>query len=88
MGDTDESIDFSKQWEYSDIIFLVEDKPVHANKMVISMWSPVFAAMFRSNFKEKDAQEVKLPDKNYEDVLEMMAVLHPPNKDICGIYYN
>ena len=86
MADTNknESVDFSKPWTYADIGFIVEGKHVYANKMILSMWSPVFAAMFSNNFREKTAKEIELPGKKYEDVLEMMQVLHPPNKNIDG----
>ncbi len=78
-------IDFSQKWDYSDIVFVAEEgKKVYANKMIISMWSPVFEAMFRDNFREKTAKEIELPGKDHSALIEMMEVLHPPNKDICG----
>ena len=77
-------IDFTKPWGYADITFLVEDKRIYANKMILSMWSPVFEAMFHDNFKEKNAREVELPGKKFEDIMEMMKVLHPPNNEITG----
>lgn len=80
----EDATDFSKPWTYSDICFVAEDKRAYANKMILSMWSPVFAAMFGNNFREKTAKEIELPGKKYEEVLEMMRVLHPPNKNIDG----
>ena len=46
---------------------------------------------YRNNFKEKNAKEIELPGKQFDDVLEMLLVLHPPNKEICGkksVYHN
>ncbi len=43
--------DFTQPWEKSDVIFLVEDQKVHANKTLLSMWSPVMDAMFTGEFK-------------------------------------
>ncbi len=83
---TANGVDFKKEWAYSDIVFMVEDKKVYASKMILSMWSPVFEAMFSDNFKEKNAKEINLPGKIFEDVVEMMDVLHPPNKEIEGVY--
>ena len=75
-------IDFHKPWTYSNICFSVDEKRLYASKMILSMWSPVFEAMFGDDFKEKNAKEIKLPEKKYNDVLELLKVLHPPNKDI------
>ena len=84
MSDSDNLVDFSKPWTYSDIAFIVEEKRVYASKMILSMWSPVFEAMFHDNFKEKNAKEISLPGKKFDAVIELMKVLHPPNKEICG----
>lgn len=88
MASEQHDIDFSQQWSYSDIIFVIEDtKKVYANKMILSLWSPVFEAMFRDNFKEKTAKEIELPGKEFKSIIEMMEVLHPPNKDISSKFY-
>ncbi|XP_074640751.1 BTB and MATH domain-containing protein 36-like [Tubulanus polymorphus] len=76
--------DYTKPWRHSDISFHVEGKIVHANKTILSMWSPVFEAMFTNDFKEKHASEIKLPGKDYNDILELLRVIHPPNKKIDG----
>ncbi|CAH1784971.1 unnamed protein product [Owenia fusiformis] len=78
-------IDFSKPWQFGDIIFIVEDKKIYANKTILSMWSPVMEAMFHRDFKEKNAMEINLPHKSYEEVIEFLKVLHPPNEEISGI---
>ena len=51
MAEEDSEIDFSTEWQYGDICFVVEGKKVYANKMILSMWSPVFKAMFSHDFK-------------------------------------
>ena len=79
-------INFESDWQYSDIKFKVEDKYVHANKLVLILWSPVFKAMFENNFREKNATEVLLPGKKFDDILEFMCILHPPNKELTGDY--
>ena len=87
MSSEQHNINFTQPWTYSDITFIVEvTKKVYANKMILSMWSPVFEAMFRDNFKEKTAKEIDLPGKEFKSVVEMMEVLHPPNKDISSKY--
>ena len=76
-------VDFSKPWEGSDIIFLVEDKKIYANKLILSMATPVFKLMFEADFKEKDAEQIPLPDKTFEGFLALMQFIHPPGKFNC-----
>jgi len=40
--------------------------------------------MFGGAFRESDAAVVELPGKLYDDLLELICVLHPPNKPIDG----
>lgn len=83
-NNAEKCIDFSKSWQYADIIFVVENKKVFASKMILSLWSPVFEAMFSDNFKEKDAKEIPLPGKKFDDIVLLMQVLHPPNQEITS----
>lgn len=80
-----EAIDFTQQWEYSDVVFAVEGKRMYASKMILSMWSPVIKAMLSRDFKEKNAQEIPLPGKTADAFIELMQVLHPPTKEIDGV---
>lgn len=79
-----QSIDFSTEWQHSDIKFVVEGKPLFASKLILTLWSPVFKAMFENNFKEKNAIEIALPGKKYSDIIELLSVTHPPNQEISG----
>ena len=40
-----------------------------------------------SDFKEKDTQEIALPDKKAEDVITLMMMLHPPSIDLNSKYW-
>ena len=82
--DAKDPIDFTEPWPYSDITFIVDTRKVFANKTVLTLWSPVFEAMFQHDFKEKAATEIDLPGKSFDGLMELMRVLHPPNTDICG----
>lgn len=81
--DAKDPIDFTEPWPYSDITFVVDTRKVFANKTVLTLWSPVFEAMFQHDFKEKAATQIDLPEKNFDGLMELMRVLHPPNTDIC-----
>ena len=78
------TMSFLSAWDLSDVILKVEGRCVYVNKSVMSMWSPVMKAMFHGHFRERNADVVELPGKNCDDVLELVRVLHPPNKEIDG----
>jgi len=60
----------------------------HVDVVVMSMWSPVLKAMFGGAFRESAAAVVELPGKHYDDLLELICVLHPPNKPIDGMLFS
>jgi hypothetical protein len=47
-----------------DVILLVDNRKMYCNKAILSIWSPVFETMFKSNFKEKESSEINLPGRN------------------------
>ena len=79
-------VDFSTKWSYADVAFVVEGKRLFANRAILAMWSPVFEAMFGSDFKERNLAEIELPGKKYDSIRELLCVMHPPNKEITGIF--
>lgn len=54
---------FSEPWEDSDVILVVEDEKFHVHRLILSMNSPVFKTMFKSEFKEASSNEISLPGK-------------------------
>ena len=69
--------DFSEPWEQSDVILLVEEQEFHVHRLILSMSSPVFSRMFASDFKEKNAEEIPLPEKKADEIREMLLVIYP-----------
>ena len=69
--------DFSEPWEQSDVVLLVEGQKFHVHRLMLSMCSPVFSRMFSADFKEKDAEEIPLPDKKAAEIREMLLVIYP-----------
>ena len=53
---------------------------MYANKMILSMSSPVMKTMFESALKEKDAKEIELPGKEVVNFLDLVKIAHPPNQ--------
>lgn len=71
---------FTEPWDLGDVSFTVEGRRIYANKGTMSMWSPVFKVMFGGAFRESEAEPVPLPGKLYDEILELICVLHPPSK--------
>ena len=61
----------------SDIVLVVEGQKLYFNKSLLSMCSPVFSRMFAGDFKEKEAEEVKLPGKTLKSMVLFFKQLHP-----------
>jgi len=78
---------FTEPFDESDVSLSVEGKLIYANKSILSMWSPVFKTMFGGGFKESNAKVVQLPEKYFKDILELMCILHPPNKPVDGMLF-
>ena len=61
--------DFSGDLNDTDKVLVVEGKKFHVHSTVLSLWSPVFSAMLKGNFKEKRQDKIVLPGKK-ADVFE------------------
>ncbi|CAF1289099.1 unnamed protein product [Didymodactylos carnosus] len=73
----DSSNSFSSADELCDLTLIVENKKIYAHKAVLAKVSPVFNRMFCSGFKESSAKEITLPDKKYEEIVELLQCLYP-----------
>ena len=77
-GETDFTIPFG----YSDVVFNIEGRKVHANRAILAMSSPILENMF----EDEGAEEITLDTPDHEGFLELMRVVHPPHKAIEGVY--
>ena len=77
MSNLPGSLDFSKPWELSDVVLVVEGDKFHVHRCILGMWSEVFSTMFTSQFKEKTAEEVPLPGKKSAEIKEKLLVIYP-----------
>ena len=68
---------FSEVWDESDVTLVVEGERFHVHRVLLSMHSPVFRAMFNSDFKEKDAVEITLHGKKAKEVLDLLNQVYP-----------
>ncbi|XP_046570612.1 BTB and MATH domain-containing protein 36-like [Haliotis rubra] len=67
---------FRTQSELSDVVIVVEGRPLHVNRSVLSHISPVFLKMFNGEWKGK--AEVPLADKKYDHFVELLLCAYPP----------
>ena len=67
---------FSEPWEDSDLILVVEDEKFHVHRLILSINSPVFKAMFKSQFKEATSKEIPLPEKKASEVLDLLKLIY------------
>ena len=58
------------------MILVVENEKFHVHRLILSMNSPVFKAMFKSEFKEATDNEIPLPEKNASEVLDFLKQLY------------
>lgn len=68
---------FSKPWEDSDAVLIVEEKKLHVHSNILSFFSPVFKSMFNSGFRESKTKTVDMKDKNYDDVVNLLKMIYP-----------
>ncbi|XP_060567050.1 TD and POZ domain-containing protein 3-like [Ruditapes philippinarum] len=61
----------------TDLCLVVEGTKLYVAKVILSLASPVFDAMFQSDFKEKSNDELELPGKKLRDVLEFLRCIYP-----------
>ncbi|KAH3859038.1 uncharacterized protein LOC127871754 [Dreissena polymorpha] len=79
------SYDFTvKTWK-DDIAFIIENKRIYAAKVVLALTSPVFEAMFGSEFTERYKNEVELPGKHFDSFHEFLCCLYPNIKKAITI---
>lgn len=62
--------------QLSDVVFMVENQPIYARIDFLSMKSDYFAAMFRSNMREKIERVATFPDISKAMFLLLMEYLH------------
>lgn len=79
---------FSQPWRSSNLVLVVEGREFHVHRDVLIVCSPVFEAMLSSNFKEKSAIEIPLPEKKADEIEQLLRAIYPDRelkitKDNC-----
>lgn len=67
---------FFNDEEFADVVFLVQGQRVYGHKMILSIVSDCFRAMFTTGFRESDASEIEIPDCTYRGFLCVMEYMY------------
>ena len=76
---------FSEPNDKTDIVFVVEGQKLHYYKSLLCISSDVFDKMLEGDFSERNAKEIELPGKRYEDIVQLFKILHPTEACSCKI---
>jgi hypothetical protein len=79
---------------FSDVVFLVQGRQIYAHKLVLSLASEFFRAMFTNEFKEKaDRAEIEIPHCSYDAFMIVLQSIYsgtanmdlniPPSRICC-----
>lgn len=68
--------DMIDEEEYSDVTFIVENKPVHAHRIILAKRCEHFSAMFRSGMRESLEREIHIPDVTHTVFLLLMEYIY------------
>ncbi|XP_048251655.1 BTB and MATH domain-containing protein 36-like [Haliotis rufescens] len=68
---------FDEPSDKSDVVLVVEDRHLHVNKTILASASNVFDKMFNGDFKEKQGGEIPLPEKSYDDIVDLLLCIYP-----------
>jgi len=67
---------FFNDEEFSDVIFKVEGRRIHGHRILLSLVSDCFRAMFSGGFLESSIKEIEIPDCSSDIFLQMMEYLY------------
>lgn len=67
---------FFNDEEFADVTFLVQGQRVYGHKMVLSIVSDCFRAMFSAGFRESAEMEIVIPDCSHAAFLAVMEYIY------------
>lgn len=67
---------FCNDEELADVIFIVQGQKVYAHKMILSIVSECFRAMFTTGFRESNAVEIDIPDCSHRAFIAVMEYIY------------
>jgi len=79
---------FFNDEEFSDVTFLVQGRRVYGHKMVLSIVSDCFRAMFTTGFRESEALEIEIPDCSHAAFVAVMEYIYTGALPCCDLLNN
>ncbi|CAL8089025.1 unnamed protein product [Calicophoron daubneyi] len=76
--DLSKTLDFDDPFLFSDATLVVQNKKLHCHRAILSIYSPVFKAMFQNRCLENQTNEVIIPGDAYEDIREILVHMYTP----------
>uniref|UniRef100_A0A8R1IEQ6 BTB domain-containing protein n=1 Tax=Caenorhabditis japonica TaxID=281687 RepID=A0A8R1IEQ6_CAEJA len=70
------------QTNMCDMTLLINKQRLFVNKAYLALYSPVFYAMFFSNFQEREKTQVELEDVAIDEFRELLHVIYPCHKPV------
>ncbi|KAF7260485.1 hypothetical protein EG68_03042 [Paragonimus skrjabini miyazakii] len=70
--------DFDSPFLFSDATLIVQGRSLHCHRAILSIYSPVFRAMFRNRCIENQKNEVVIPGDSFDDVKEILGHMYTP----------
>lgn len=70
------SLPFVEEDSQTDVVLLVEGKRLYTSRALLSMSSPVLTRMLQTP-DNKEKREIPLEGKSYDNILELLYILHP-----------
>ncbi|KAF1764146.1 hypothetical protein GCK72_004093 [Caenorhabditis remanei] len=73
-------VNYDKMFQPSDkndAILIVDGKKLHVSKAFLSYHSEYFSALFSSNFKEGQMDEIPIGEVSYEDFAQLLSTFYP-----------
>ncbi|CAI2337567.1 unnamed protein product [Caenorhabditis sp. 36 PRJEB53466] len=67
-----------------DMTLVINKQKLFVNKAYLALYSPVFYAMFYSNFQEREKAQVELEDVILEEFRELLNIIYPCHKPVTA----
>eukprot|EP01132_Coremiostelium_polycephalum_P002051 gene2051-2526_t len=70
---------------FSDVVFLVEDKQIHAHRNILAIRSNYFKSLFKSGLKETFDKEIIIKDEKYQDFKTFLEYIYTGNEHLVQL---
>ena len=76
MSENPEKLEFSKPWQMSDIVLLVEDEMFYVHRKTLALCSSAFEKMFSSGRGLKNNEQITLEGKKAREIYELLQHIY------------